>query len=97
MPTELAELHALGERIRTMLTVSPPSDVEALMDTYLSGLDEHFSDAKPHALQHEGRQVLLQFKDLLALVERERSQIETELLSLSKAGRATELYKKHAG
>ncbi|AUU20528.1 hypothetical protein ACK3YJ_09875 [Aeromonas caviae] len=97
MSIDLAELHALGERIRSILTMSPLSEIEALMDTYLAGLDEHIGGVGARDLKSEQRQVLLQFKELLALVERERSQTETELLSLSKAGRATELYKKHAG
>lgn len=100
MTTDLAQLYSLGERIDATLTAGKLGEVQVLMDSYLVGLEVQFRDLEPHsmsALEGEQRQLLQQFQTLLARVEREKNQTESELRGLSKAGRASELYKKNAG
>lgn len=83
-----------------MLTASALTEIQEMMDAYLAGLDAQFGELKQGptlVLDSEQTQLLEQFKALLVRVEHERSQTESELRGLSKAGRVTELYKQNAG
>ena len=83
-----------------MLTAGAMTEIQEMMDAYLAGLDAQFGGLKQDLtlmLDSEQTQLLEQFKDLLVRVEHERSQRESELRGLSKAGRVTELYKQNAG
>lgn len=100
MPLELGQLHILGESISGKLATGALAEIQEMMDAYLAGLDAQFGGLKQHSvsmLDGEQKQLLQQFQVLLKQVEYERSQTESELRGLSKAGRAAELYKKNAG
>ena len=97
MPLELGQLHILGECISGKLATDALAEIQEMMDAYL---DAQFGGLKQHSvsmLDGEQKQLLQQFQVLLKQVEYERSQTESELRGLSKAGRAAELYKKNAG
>lgn len=100
MPPDLRQLHALGERIGIMLTAGALTEIQELMDDYLAGLDAQFGRLQQDPIQmldSEQSQLLEQFKALLVRVEHEKSQTESELRGLSKAGRVAGLYKQNAG
>ncbi|MGY3861445.1 hypothetical protein ACW5WN_07515 [Aeromonas lacus] len=72
------------------------ADIE--LDKYLGSLDDIFLGIKSETnLNTEERQILEQFKEIVTLIEQQKSSVEIELLQFSKAGRATKRYKSNAG
>lgn len=94
----LTQLHALGERIASVLAADDLATAQALVEIYLVGLETQFHGLPLHTvLNSEQQEVLRQFQALLIWIEWEKGRVEAELIGLSKAGRIADLYRQHTG
>ncbi|MEE1952752.1 MULTISPECIES: hypothetical protein [Aeromonas] len=94
----LPELIAAGQELLTLFEQEDVQTAEQLIEHYLILLDAVFQHIQPHVvIDMEHQQALVQFQTLHERIEHAKNQTETALWKLSKAGRASDMYKLNAG
>ncbi|WP_270828723.1 hypothetical protein [Aeromonas sp. QDB20] len=92
------ELMTVGRELLTLLENGEVNAAELLIDRYLEMFNDFFQNAKLElVIDIEQQQALLEFQSIYKQVENTKNQTEAALLKISKAGRASYLYKLNLG
>ncbi|BCK63796.1 hypothetical protein ACXRSW_05360 [Aeromonas dhakensis] len=92
------ELMTVGRELLTLLENGEVNAAELLIDRYLEMFNDFFQNAKLElVIDIEQQQALLEFQSIYKQVENTKNQTEAALLKISKAGRASDLYKLNLG